>query len=168
MVSGPLDDTLTLNVLPCNRTVCNAVPPGPPDNGTWRRWSDLATWAGTKPKAGANVTIPATWRLIIDESPPPLSVLAIDGWVKFDDAVDVVLTATYVLVRGPSGQLAAGTAAAPHPVRAVVNLTGGRLALGACCCWHTHPVCHEADPHAGHAGACSLCTRWPLGLQHHL
>jgi hypothetical protein len=77
------------------------------------------------------VTIPATWRLIIDESPPPLSVLAIDGWVKFDDAVDVVLTATYVLVRGPSGQLTAGTADAPHAVRAVVNLTGESTRPGA-------------------------------------
>jgi hypothetical protein len=60
MVSGPLDDPLTLNVIPCNRTVCNVAPPGPPDNGTWRRWSDLATWSGNKPKAGG-------WRMLEPE-----------------------------------------------------------------------------------------------------
>jgi hypothetical protein len=93
------------------------------------------------------VTIPATWRLIIDESPPPLSVLAIDGWVKFDEAVDVVLTATYVLVRGPSGQLMAGAADVPHPTRAVLNLTGGPTRT-ACCVYVASPLSAEAQPAA--------------------
>jgi hypothetical protein len=70
------------------------------------------------------VTIPSTWRIILDESPPPLAVLAIDGWLRFDPAVPVTLTAGYILVRGPAGFLQVGSPEAPHPVRATVALTG--------------------------------------------
>jgi hypothetical protein len=74
--------------------------------------------------AGQNVTIPATWQLLLDESPPLLAVLTINGTLRFDPAVPVTLTATYILVQGPAGLLQVGSPEAPHPVRATIALTG--------------------------------------------
>jgi hypothetical protein len=47
-------------------------------------WSDPATWAvppfnGVKPQLGQNVTIPYGWTLVVDENPPELMLLDIQG-----------------------------------------------------------------------------------------
>jgi hypothetical protein len=76
--------------------------------------------------AGQNVTIPSDWRIILDESPPPLSVLLIEGWLRFDNASDATLTAAYVIVRGANGILQIGAPDAPHPTKATISLTGTR------------------------------------------
>lgn len=71
------------------------------------------------------MTIPFGWNLLIDESPPALAALIIQGSVSFDPAQDISLTATYVLVLG-RGSLTAGTPSAPHPSKATIVLAGGR------------------------------------------
>jgi hypothetical protein len=78
------------------------------------------------PPTGQNVTIPASWRIILDESPPPLALLLIEGWLRFDNTTDVNLTAGYVIVRGAAGILQIGAPDAPHPTLASINLTGTR------------------------------------------
>lgn len=73
----------------------------------------------------SQVTIPFGWTLVIDESPPLLSALVIQGDVAFSDAADITLQATYILVTS-TGTLRAGSAAAPHPRRASILLAGRR------------------------------------------
>ena len=72
------------------------------------------------------MTIPSDWRIILDESPPPLSLLLIEGWLRFDNTSDVTLTAAYVIVRGANGILQIGAPDAPHPTRATISLSGTR------------------------------------------
>ncbi len=65
------------------------------------RWSSPATWAqrpGGKPVAGDDVSVPYGWRLLLDESPPPLGSLVVAGGLTFDPSRDVTLTAGAVLV----------------------------------------------------------------------
>lgn len=81
--------------------------------------------AGAKPAAGADVSIPGGWALVIDESPPPLGRVVIEGNMSFSPRRDVTLTAAAVIVRA-NGSLTAGSAAAPHPRRLELLLTGGR------------------------------------------
>lgn len=71
------------------------------------------------------MTIPFGWRLIIDESPPPLYMLVVEGAVTFDNASDITLTAAFVVVQR-TGSLSAGTPGAPHPRLAQIRLSGGR------------------------------------------
>jgi hypothetical protein len=52
MVAAASNVPITMQAVPCNRAVCNGAPPGPTGNSTWKRWSDLETWMGVKPKAG--------------------------------------------------------------------------------------------------------------------
>ncbi len=69
---------------------------------------------GGKPAEGQNVTIPQGWNLVIDESPPYLLAIVIQGNVSFDPSQDITLQATYLLVMG-EGVLAAGNETVPHP-----------------------------------------------------
>ncbi len=75
--------------------------------------------------AGDNVTIPFGWELVIDESPPPLSLLIVQGTLRFDPRFDINLTATYIIVMG-QGVLTAGNATVPHPMKATIMLAGAR------------------------------------------
>jgi hypothetical protein len=124
-------------------------------------WCDCcrANTTGGKPVAGSNVTIPFGWQLVIDESPPPLTMLLIEGAVSFSNSSSITLTATYIVVQN-TGSLTAGQADMPHPAAATILLSGTRnapplaisssLVLGskvswlmqAACCLHNYR--HEA------------------------
>jgi hypothetical protein len=111
---------------PLHTTMQAASAPADLRNGTLL-WSDPSTWGGStrKPKAGQNVTVPFGWNLVIDESPPALEALVIEGNVSFDRTRDVALTAMYIVVRN-RGYLQAGTPDEPHPTRATIYLQGTR------------------------------------------
>ncbi|MEM7129833.1 MAG: G8 domain-containing protein [Chloroflexota bacterium] len=84
------------------------------------RWSDPATWGGTLPVAGANVTIPANQSILLDVSPPALNSLTIEGTLYFDE-VDLSITAGWIMVLGT---LRAGSESAPYGNQAIITLTG--------------------------------------------
>jgi len=86
------------------------------------RWSDPATWGGTVPAAGADVTIPADKRVLLDASPAALGRVTIEGALIFGDT-DLTLSASTILVK-PTGTLQIGTEARPHAQRATIILTG--------------------------------------------
>ncbi|KXZ43941.1 hypothetical protein GPECTOR_77g37 [Gonium pectorale] len=129
VLAGRTDGTLRMASYPCPDEGCNTVPEVVVDvrNGTLY-WSNATTWAkreGGKPQAGENVTIPYGWDLVIDESPPALTVLLIQGNVRFDPTRDIELSAVYILVMG-DGALRAGSPSVPHPTAATVKLVGAR------------------------------------------
>jgi hypothetical protein len=82
-------------------------------------------FAGSKPVAGSNVNIPFGWNLVIDENPPPLGRLVIEGNVTVSGRRDISITADAIIVRN-NGSLLAGSAAAPHPRKLELLLTGNR------------------------------------------
>lgn len=88
---------------------------------TSQKWSDPATWGGRPPQAGADVTIPAGKRVILDVSPPPLGHLQIDGTLAFADG-GLSLSASGVDV---AGRLEIGTEKAPLRHPATLTLTAG-------------------------------------------
>ncbi|KXZ54727.1 hypothetical protein GPECTOR_4g796 [Gonium pectorale] len=131
LAAGRYDSALYVRAYDCPDQGCEEqnVPPEVVDvqTGTFL-WSNVSTWAnrdGGKPVAGDNVTIPFGWDLILDESPPALGRLFIQGSVRFDPTKDVNLTATYIVVTG-RGVLRAGSASVPHPTSATIKLVGGR------------------------------------------
>ncbi|MEQ8822337.1 MAG: G8 domain-containing protein [Sumerlaeia bacterium] len=83
-------------------------------------WSDPATWGGTKPQAGDVVTIGHAMNVLLDESPPDLNGLMIEGSLVFDDQ-DLELTADWIMLHGT---LQIGTEAHPFTHSAVLTLTG--------------------------------------------
>lgn len=51
-----------------------------------RTWSNVSQWPeGVVPARGAHVTVPASWRLILDESPAVLASLSIAGQLLFSN-----------------------------------------------------------------------------------
>ncbi|GFR40478.1 hypothetical protein Agub_g1045 [Astrephomene gubernaculifera] len=127
-VAGRSDKSLQIASFACPDGGCSEVPDTVVDirAGTLL-WSDASTWTsrGNKPKEGENVTIPYGWDLIIDESPPLLQLLVIQGSVRFDPTKNITLTATYIVVMG-QGSLRAGNASTPHPTVATIVLNGTR------------------------------------------
>ncbi len=85
-----------------------------------KNWSDPATWGGTKPVAGQAVTIPAGEHIILNENPPQLAGLTINGTLEFA-SLDIELRADWILV---NGTLQVGTAANPYSYQAVIELGG--------------------------------------------
>ena len=95
--------------------------PGGIPPGSTQPWSDPATWpSGRVPVAGDSVVIPAGLAVHLDESPPALQSLTIQGALVFGNT-DLLLTAGWIVV---SGTLQVGTEAAPYTRRAVITLTG--------------------------------------------
>jgi hypothetical protein len=90
------------------------------------RWSDRATWGGELPGPGADVIVPAGATVVLDTDTASLGTLRIEGTLRFGDT-DVELKADAIQV---TGALQIGTAAAPHPHRATVTLTGQPAARG--------------------------------------
>lgn len=86
----------------------------------FKRWSDAATWGGNKPVAGANVVIPAGTTILLDENPPALGGLTVDGNLEFDRK-DLTLEAKWILVHG---QLRVGTEVTPFEQKARIILSG--------------------------------------------
>ncbi len=104
---------------PAVRNACAELPPRPPATQV-RRWSDAATWGGTKPQAGAALTIPHGVHVLLDEQPPALARLSVHGTLEFD-ARDVELQVGSLHVHGA---LYVGSASRPFSHRAVITLTG--------------------------------------------
>ncbi|GIL53440.1 hypothetical protein Vafri_9024 [Volvox africanus] len=130
-LNGRLDDSLYVQSYACPDDGCTDLPPVVVDlRDGILYWSNFSTWNTSatnfhKPEAGDNVTIPYGWNLVIDESPPPLLALTIQGNVRFDPTRDINLTATYIIVQ-QDGVLSAGNATVPHPTKATVLLQGMR------------------------------------------
>jgi hypothetical protein len=92
-----------------------------------RRWSDPATWGGTRtPQANEIVVIPAGKAVLLDVDSPPLAGLQIDGALYVADGRDLRLTAGWVLVQG---LLRAGLPQAGHQSRFTLTLTGSDEAV---------------------------------------
>lgn len=88
---------------------------------TYVPWSADSSWpSGHKPVAGDDVTIPAGLAILLDETPPPLGGLTIEGTLGFDDGADRSLDAKWIMVHG---RLRVGTPAHPFVHRAVITLT---------------------------------------------
>lgn len=81
-------------------------------------WSDPATWGGSLPVAGQNVTIPHGQHVILDIDTPALGGLSVDGTLEFARK-NVALTADWIMVHGT---LEVGTEAEPFTHDAVLTL----------------------------------------------
>jgi G8 domain/Right handed beta helix region len=64
------------------------------------RWSDPKTWGGSKPVAGSNIIIPAGKTILLDETPPALGELTINGELEFEDGKTIELKTQYIVVVG--------------------------------------------------------------------
>lgn len=84
------------------------------------RWSDLATWGGTLPSAGADVVIPAGRTILLDTSPAAIGALRVEGTLKFDRR-NIELKAASINV---TGSLQIGSPAEAYRQKAVITLTG--------------------------------------------
>lgn len=80
-------------------------------------WSDPATWGGTVPAAGQNVTIPADWHVILDQN-VDLAGLEIEGTLEFARQ-DLTLEAAWIAV---SGDFIVGSPSDPFTQRATIRL----------------------------------------------
>jgi hypothetical protein len=85
------------------------------------RWSDPNTWGGAKPTAGSNVIIPFGKTIILDESPPALGGLSINGELVFEDGKTIELKTHHILV---SGALKIGSAQTRYSGRATLTFNG--------------------------------------------
>ena len=83
-------------------------------------WSDAATWNGSKPVQGQEVTIPAETIILLDEITPAFSGITIDGILVFDRQ-DLELTADWILI---NGKLEIGTETNPFTHQVILTLTG--------------------------------------------
>ena len=107
-----------------------------PDAGAFSRWSDPATWGGRVPRAGDDVTIPASRRVLLDVTPPVLGRLDVVGELEVARAPGLRLAADVIAV---SGRLGAGDPGRPFPHDLLVELHGdldgphaaGRVGTGA-------------------------------------
>lgn len=83
-------------------------------------WSDVNTWGSDgKPEEGQQVTIPEDTHIILDETPPILAGLEIQGTLEFDRK-DLELTSKWIVVNG--GKLQVGTESNPFEQKAVITL----------------------------------------------
>ena len=98
--------------------------PTAPANGPARgtlAWSSPATWpGGAVPGAGGTALIPAGTTVLLDVSPPELSLLHVDGTLVFGER-DLTLTARRIEV---VGTLRVGSEAQPFQHRATIVLSG--------------------------------------------
>lgn len=81
-------------------------------------WSNPASWGGVKPVAGQHVTIPAGAHYVLDENPPALGSLTINGTLEFKRQ-DLALTAAWILVKGT---FMIGTESVPFEQKATITL----------------------------------------------
>lgn len=87
-------------------------------------WSDPATWGGTLPASGADVTLPAGKRVVLDVSPPALGGLTIPAGSALEfGRQDLTLSAEWLMVHG---ELRIGTEARPFTQHARITLTDAR------------------------------------------
>jgi hypothetical protein len=87
-------------------------------------WSDPAAWLpNNKPLPGENVTIPSTKRIILDENPPALGGLNINGILEFDKQ-NLELTAQWIMVHG---KLQVGSVNEPFAQKAIITLNADNV-----------------------------------------
>ncbi|MFN3266058.1 MAG: G8 domain-containing protein [Deinococcales bacterium] len=103
-------------VLFSSLVACNTGVP----TSTLEKWSDPATWGGSVPTAGANLTIPAGKKVLLDTS-VDLGALEIRGELRFANQ-DLELRAKSIMVHG--GKLQIGSSLAPFHNRATITLVG--------------------------------------------
>ncbi|MEM7298909.1 MAG: G8 domain-containing protein, partial [Bacteroidota bacterium] len=86
---------------------------------TTKLWSDVNTWGSAgKPTEGDEVVIPEGEYIILDETPPALGGLTINGALAFDRQ-DLSLTSEWIVVHGT---LRVGTVENPFEHQAVITL----------------------------------------------
>ena len=86
-------------------------------------WSSTSTWASfgaSKPTAGSSVVIPVGVHIILDENPPALANITINGILEFA-RMNLAVTARWIMVMG---KLEIGTVSQPFAQKATINLTG--------------------------------------------
>jgi hypothetical protein len=99
----------------------SGLPPGPTVPGA--RWDDPATWPdGKVPTAGADVTILAGSRVVLNTTPPSLGDLMVHGELVFDNR-DLRLNATSVQVMGKDALFQIGSELAPYAHDALITLS---------------------------------------------
>lgn len=82
-------------------------------------WSEESTWGDDgKPQLGDEVIIPSDKYILLDESPPALGGLTIQGALKFDNQ-DLELTSEWIVV---NGTLKIGSENEPHQHKAIITL----------------------------------------------
>ncbi len=84
-------------------------------------WSDASSWPNGKPGLGAHVIIPQGTHMILDENPPNLASLTINGTLEFAEK-DLELSCGWILV---NGVLRIGSESNPfeHRARIIINAT---------------------------------------------
>jgi parallel beta-helix repeat protein len=92
----------------------------PTSTGSFEKWSEPATWGGTLPSAGANLTIPTGKKVLLDTS-VALGALEVQGELRFANQ-DLELRAKSIMVHG--GKLQIGSSLAPFTHRATITLLG--------------------------------------------
>lgn len=82
-------------------------------------WSEESTWGDEgKPQLGDEVIIPIDKYILLDESPPALGGLTIEGALQFDNQ-DLELTSEWIVV---NGTLKIGSENQPHQHKAIITL----------------------------------------------
>jgi cell migration-inducing and hyaluronan-binding protein len=88
-----------------------------------RSWSDASSWPdGTVPRLGDIVKIPIGDIVLLDDTPPSLGGLTIDGALVFDEQ-NLELTSDWIMIHGG---LYIGSAQKPFAHKAIITLTGSR------------------------------------------
>jgi hypothetical protein len=88
-------------------------------NSTTKLWSDPATWGEAgKPQEGDEVTIPEGDFILLDENPPNLGGLLVNGVLSFDRK-DLALTSEWIVV---NGTFRVGTIENPFINKAIITL----------------------------------------------
>jgi cell surface hyaluronidase len=113
------------NTNPTQDPIPNPNPASSPINmATAMRWSDANTWktlGQAKPLAGSSLSIPRGKTIVLDETPPALGIITIDGALTFDRK-DLELSARAIMLHG--GTLQIGSALKPFEQRARITLVG--------------------------------------------
>ncbi|GGL08959.1 G8 domain-containing protein [Deinococcus radiotolerans] len=107
---------------PPSTTPTPAPTPAPAPALSTVSWTDPATWGGTLPAAGQQVTLPAGKRVLLDTTPPDLAGLTIPAGsaLEFDDRADRTLRAEWIMVHG---ELRVGREDKPFTHHAEILLT---------------------------------------------
>jgi hypothetical protein len=87
------------------------------------RYSVEATWGGDiPPREGDSIVIPMGQTLLLDQTPPKLLALIIEGTLLFDDTKDLKLDASYIIIR--EGRFRIGSEEQPRQKKLEITLYG--------------------------------------------
>lgn len=99
------------------------------DTTATQQWSDPATWGGETPSQGEAVEITDGMDILLDESPPELAGIRIDGGSLTFARQDLSVRTGYIIVKN-GGTLRIGTEDQPFEQAATITLTGERADVG--------------------------------------